>query len=50
VYSEIPLGNTCIAQLQPYEESVSLDLEGLADGDYTVWVNGEQVGEFSYPG
>jgi inhibitor of cysteine peptidase len=50
VYSEIPLGNTCIAVLEPFEESVSLDLEGLADGDYTVWVNGEQVGEFSYPG
>jgi hypothetical protein len=36
--------------IEPFEESVSIPMTGKPDGMYTVWVNGELVGEFSYPG
>ena len=40
----------CIQVLGEFEQRISLQLENVADGDYTVWVNGEQVGTFTYPG
>ncbi|MBN2502036.1 MAG: hypothetical protein JXB38_14735 [Anaerolineales bacterium] len=40
----------CIQVLAEFEQRISLPLEDVADGDYTVWVNGEQVGAFTYPG
>ena len=45
-------GMICIQVLEPFEENISissLDTQ-LDDGVYTVWVNGELVGEFNYPG
>ena len=52
VYSLVDISGTCIQVLEPYEENISVSsLETpLADGSYTVWVNGELVGEFNYPG
>lgn len=42
VMAETVLGpaETCIAVLEPFETSVSLDVQGLAAGTYTVSVNG----------
>ena len=40
----------CIQVLADFEQRVSLPLENVIDGEYTVWVNGEQVGTFTYPG
>ena len=52
VYS---LGNSdliCVQVLQPFEENLSISNLNtpLEDGSYTVWLNGELVGEFNYPG
>lgn len=40
----------CSQVLQPFEENVLIPMDGSADGTYTVWLNGELVGEFNYPG
>ncbi len=40
----------CAQVLQPFDESVSTPISGQADGTYSVYLNGEFVGEFSYPG
>jgi hypothetical protein len=50
MYSEVDFKVSCIAQLEPFEENVSIPMAGAADGDYTVWLNGDKVGEFGYPG
>ncbi|TAK14226.1 MAG: hypothetical protein EPO32_02585 [Anaerolineae bacterium] len=43
-------GAVCIQMLQPFEESVSIPMEGQVDGAYKVFLNGDFVGEFNYPG
>ena len=40
----------CAQVLQPFEESVPIPMDGAPDGTYSVWLNGEEVGEFTYPG
>ena len=52
VYSLGTPGVICVQVLQPFEENISLsNLDTpLEDGSYTVWVNGELVGKFTYPG
>ncbi len=50
IYSEAKADEVCIQVLQPFSENVSLPLQGLADGTYSVWLNDEKVGEFNYPG
>ncbi|MCL4258578.1 MAG: hypothetical protein KJZ53_08635 [Anaerolineales bacterium] len=50
VYTTVDPAVTCMQVLEPFEESIAIPLDGLADGEYSVWLNGEQVGEFSYPG
>jgi len=50
VYSLVAEGDVCIEVIQPFSENVSIPMAGKPDGVYTVWVNGEKVGEFSYPG
>lgn len=40
----------CVQVLQPFDETISIPLEGLQDGSYEVWLNGELVGSFNYPG
>lgn len=42
-------GQTCITVIEPFQENVSLPLAGLADGEYSVFVNGKFVGKFTYP-
>lgn len=45
VLAETVLGpaETCIAIIEPFETTVSLDVLGLAAGDYTVLVNGVEA-------
>lgn len=50
VYTTVDPAMSCIQVLQPFEESIAIPLDGLADGEYSLWVNGEKAGEFSYPG
>lgn len=44
VYSVVDPNQVCIQVLEPFEASI--DLGTFPTGHYTVWVNGEQVGEF----
>lgn len=44
VYSMIDPNKACVQVLSPFEESI--DLGTFPTGHYTVWVNGEMVGEF----
>lgn len=50
VFSEAAADVVCVQVLQPFEESLRLPMEGKPDGTYRVYINGELVGEFSYPG
>lgn len=50
VYTTVDPAVTCMQVLEPFDESIAIPLDGLADGEYSVWLNGEQIGEFSYPG
>lgn len=49
-YTTVDPAVTCMQVLQPFDESIAIPLEGFADGEYSLWVNGELAGEFSYPG
>jgi hypothetical protein len=44
VYSVIDPDQVCVQVLEPFEESI--DLGTFPTGHYTVWVNGQMVGEF----
>jgi hypothetical protein len=44
LYSVIDPDRMCVQVLKPFEESI--DLGTFPSGHYTVWVNGELVGEF----
>ncbi|MDH5605698.1 MAG: hypothetical protein OEY93_02310 [Anaerolineae bacterium] len=50
VFSESPEGAICIQVIAEIEENVSIPLQDTPDGTYSVWINGERVGEFKYPG
>jgi putative hemolysin len=39
-------GLSCIQVLEPFDVVIEVPTEGLADGVYTVYVNGEEVGAF----
>jgi len=43
-YSVLDSDRACIQVLEPFEEN--LDLGTFATGHYTVWLNGEMIGEF----
>ena len=48
VYSLSEPGEICVQVLEPFDESVPL--KGFPSGEYSVWVNGEEVGEiYPYP-
>jgi hypothetical protein len=47
VYSLVKPDMICIQVLAPFE--VSIPLEGLSTGTYSVWVNGKQAGEVVVP-
>jgi hypothetical protein len=49
-WSEADPAAMCAQVLQPFDTSVSIPMSGAADGTYSVWLNGEEVGEFTYPG
>lgn len=49
IFSMVDPGEVCVEMEQPFEENISLPVAGLPDGVYQVFVNGELVGEFSYP-
>jgi len=40
----------CIQVLEPFKETINLPTQDLPDGSYTVFVNGEEVGSFDFPG
>jgi hypothetical protein len=46
IYAVADPNKMCAQMLQPFNASVPLSVSGLAAGHYTVWVNGNQVGEF----
>lgn len=50
VYSLVSPAETCIQVLEPFSENITLPTGDLADGSYSVFVNGTLVGEFTYPG
>lgn len=49
-YSAADPAAMCAQVLQPFEEGIAIPMESAADGTYSVWLNGELVGEFTYPG
>ncbi|MCW5876999.1 MAG: hypothetical protein KIS85_08985 [Anaerolineales bacterium] len=49
VRAEVLSGPMCAAVLEPFEEGIAIPMDGAAAGTYSVWLNGELVGEFSYP-
>ncbi|KAA3648103.1 MAG: hypothetical protein DWQ07_03665 [Chloroflexi bacterium] len=49
VFTSYKQGENCVQVLEPFEERISVPMEGQSDGIYAIWVNGENVGEFSYP-
>jgi hypothetical protein len=50
VWSESDPGRLCAQVLEPFNENLALPMGGAPDGTYTVWLNGDFVGEFSFPG
>ncbi len=44
-YSLVEPGKVCIQVLQPFETTVNLG--SFPAGSYTIWVNGQQVGEYN---
>lgn len=51
VYSQVPDADLmCVQVMEPFDTNLSIDVSGLADGTYSVFVNKELVGTFSYPG
>jgi putative hemolysin len=40
----------CIQVLEPFEETINLPTQDLPDGTYTIFVNGEEIGSFDFPG
>lgn len=50
LYSTADPSRMCTQVLQPFQERIPIPMQGVADGLYSVWLNGELVGEFEYPG
>lgn len=50
VYSVVKADEICVQALEPISEFVPIPMSGNPDGIYTVWVNGENIGEVRYPG
>jgi hypothetical protein len=49
-YSYADPATACAQVLQPFEHRISFDLTTGPDGDYELYLDGELVGEFTYPG
>jgi len=50
MYTMVPPDVGCVRVPEPFNVSIAIDMEGQPNGDYSVWLNDEWVGEFSYPG
>lgn len=50
LYSVSDPDEICIQVLEPISVNVSIPMGEAPDGIYTIWVNGEKIGEFNYPG
>lgn len=48
-WSESDPGAICVQMLEPFEANWPVRMTDAAEGTYTVWLNGELVGEFNYP-
>jgi len=48
-WSESDPNTVCVQVLEPFDLSIPIPMEGSGEGSYTVWLNGELVGEFNYP-
>lgn len=44
VYSVVDASKICVQMIKPFETNISLG--SFPSGHYTVWINGEQIGEF----
>ncbi len=40
----------CLQVLEPFSEQIPIEMLGADEGYYSVWLNGDWVGDFSYPG
>ncbi|MDH5506882.1 MAG: hypothetical protein OEZ02_06645 [Anaerolineae bacterium] len=49
IYTLSKPGEDCVQVLEPFSENIGIPMVGAADGIYTVWLNGELIGEFSFP-
>jgi hypothetical protein len=49
IWSESNPKGMCAQMLQPFEESIPLEMEGLASGRYSVGLNGKRIGEINWP-
>jgi hypothetical protein len=47
LYTVVDPDMICIQVLEPFDANI--DIGDFTEGEYTVWVNGEQAGEFSLP-
>lgn len=47
VYSVANPDEVCVQVLAPFEAEIALD--AFEEGEYTVWVNGEEIGDFQGP-
>lgn len=50
VYSTIDLATTCVQGLHSFDETFEISMAGQPSGNYTIYVNGEMVGEIEYSG
>ncbi|MQC26321.1 MAG: hypothetical protein DWG76_02580 [Chloroflexi bacterium] len=50
VYSEGDPAALPAQVLEPFDETIPIGLENAPEGTYEVFVNGELVGEFNFPG
>lgn len=44
-----PAGEPCAGPMGPFELHVPIPLQGAEEGRYTLWLEGQQVGELWYP-
>jgi len=50
VESRAESDEACIQVLEAFSTQLSIDMQGARDGIHSVYLNGEMIGEFSYPG
>ncbi len=48
-WSESDPDAVCVQVLEPFDVNIAIPMEGAPQGSYSVWLNGEKIGDFSYP-